>query len=73
VQLRLVPGSAVMTIETRRVLARASIALDFAILSIAIGVRAVHHSLGVTIFAMALPVVSVLCGLLYLRSTRGQS
>ena len=61
-----------MTVHTRRVIARVSIAVDVAVLiAIAIGVRLVHHSLGVTVFAMALPVVSALCGLFYLRSTRG--
>jgi hypothetical protein len=62
-----------MNVHTRRAIARVSIAADVAVLiTIAIGVRLVHHSLGVTVFAMALPVVSALCGLAYLRSTRGQ-
>lgn len=61
-----------MTISTRRALARVSIAVDVAVLiAIAIGVRLVHHGLAETIFAMALPVVSALCGLAYLRSARG--
>ena len=60
-----------MNRAARRVVARVSIAVDIAVLvAIAIGVRVVHHSLGVTIFAMALPVVGALCGLAYLRSTR---
>ena len=62
-----------MNVHTRRVLARVSIAADVAVLAaLAIGVRVVHHSLGVTVFTMALPVVSALCGLAYLRSTRRQ-
>ena len=62
-----------MTTSTRRVLARASIAVDIAVLAaLAVGVRFVHHSLGPLVLAMALPVVSALCGLSYLRSTRGR-
>ena len=62
-----------MTPSARRVLARASIAVDIAVLvALAMGVRFVHHSLGPHGLAMALPVVSALCGLSYLRSTRGR-
>ena len=62
-----------MTTSARRVLARASIAVDIAVLvALAIGVRFVHHSLGPLVLAMALPVVSALCGLSYPRSTRGR-
>jgi general stress protein CsbA len=59
--------------HTRRVIARVSIAVDVAVLiAIAIGVRLVHHGLAETAFIVALPVVSALCGLVYLRSARGQ-
>lgn len=61
-----------MSTSTRRVLARVFIAIDIAVLAVlAIGVQFVRHSLGSLVLAMALPVVSALFGLAYLRSTRG--
>jgi hypothetical protein len=62
-----------VTTSTRRVLARASIAVDITVLvALAIGVQFVHHALAPLVLAMAPPVVSALCGLSYLRSTRGR-
>jgi hypothetical protein len=62
-----------VSVSTRRVIARVSIAVDIAVLiAVAIGVRVTHHSLGMTIFTMAAPVSGALCGLAYLRSTRGK-
>ena len=62
-----------MSTSTRRVIARASIAVDIAVLvALAVGIRFVHHGLGALALAVALPVVSALCGLSYLRSTRGR-
>jgi hypothetical protein len=62
-----------MSTSTRRVIARASIAVDVAcLIAIAIGVTVTHHSLGATVLAMGWPVASALCGLAYLRSTRGR-
>lgn len=60
-----------MSIQARRVLARASIAVCFACLvAVAIGAWTIHHSLIQTVIAAAFPVAGVLCGLEYLRSTR---
>jgi hypothetical protein len=60
-----------MSTSTRRVIARVSIAVDIAVLvALAVGVRFVHHGLGPLVLAMALPVVSALCGLAYLRTSK---
>lgn len=62
---------ATVSADTRRVLARISIAVCFLSLALqCVGVQTIHHSLGWTVFGMALPVLGILCGLEYLRSTR---
>lgn len=54
-----------LTVARRRVIARVSIAVDFAIL--AADVLMMHSAL-----LLAAPVISILCGVAYLHSTRGQ-
>jgi len=63
-----------LPVAARRVIIRACIALGIAELAIqAVEVRVIHHSAAVTVLGIILPVVSVLSGLYYLRSTRGRS
>jgi hypothetical protein len=63
-----------LTIAAKRVITRAVIAIQVADLAIqAVGVRVIHHSAAATFLGVILPVAGVLCGLNYLRSTRGQS
>jgi hypothetical protein len=62
-----------MSVSTRRAIVLASIVLDAAVLiAVAIGAQVTRPSPAATLVAMAIPVVSMLCGLLYLRSTRGR-
>lgn len=64
----------VLPVATRRVLARVSIAVCFAcLIAQATGVRAIHHSLPVTLIGIAFPVTGALGSLYYLHSTRRPS
>lgn len=61
------------TVAAKRVIIRAVIAIGIAELALqAVEVRVIHHSAAVTFLGGILPLVSVLSGLYYLRSTRGR-
>jgi len=61
-------------VAARRVIVRACIALGVAELAAqALEARVIHHSAAVMALGVFFPVLSVLSGLLYLRSTRGRS
>lgn len=63
-----------LTVAARRVVIRACIAIGIAELALeAVEVRVIHHSAAVTVLGVIVPVVTVLSGLYYLRSTRGKS
>lgn len=63
-----------MSTAAKRAVIRACIAIGIADLVLqAVLVRTIHHSAAVTFLGVVLPVVSVLSGLYYLRSTRGRS
>lgn len=63
-----------LTIAAKRVIICAAIVIQVAGLVIqAVEVRVIHHSAAATFFGVILPAVGILCGLNYLRSTRGQS
>ena len=63
-----------LPVAARRVIIRACIAIGIVNLVLqAVLVRQIHHSAAVTFLGVVLPVVSVLSGLYYLRSTRGRS
>lgn len=60
-----------MSIPVKRAIIRACIAIGMAELVLqAVLVRVIHHSAAVTFPGVILPVVTVLSGLYYLRSTR---
>lgn len=62
-----------MSTAAKRAVIRAVIAIGiFNLVLQAVLVRQIHHSAAVTFLGVVLPVVSVLSGLYYLRSTRGQ-
>lgn len=63
-----------MSTAAKRVIIRAVIAIGIVNLVLqAVLVRTVHHGAAVTFLGVVLPVISVLSGLYYLRSTRGRS
>jgi hypothetical protein len=60
-----------MSTAAKRAIIRACIAIGIVNLALqAVLVRQIHHSAAVTFLGVVLPVVSVLSGLYYLRSTR---
>lgn len=63
-----------LPVAVKRVIIRAVIAITVAELVLqAVEVRSIHHSTPVMALGVFFPVLSVLSGLLYLRSTRGRS
>lgn len=63
-----------MSTAVKRVIIRACIAIGIVNLVLqAVLVRVIHHGAAVTFLGVIVPVVTVLSGLCYLRSTRGQS
>ena len=63
-----------LSVRNRRVLARGSIAIGFACIAAeTIAGLVTHRSPAGTVLGMGWPVVSVLCGLYYLRATRRRS
>lgn len=63
-----------LPVAARRVIIRVCIAIAIAELAIqAVEVRVIHHGAAVTFLGVIIPVVTVLSGLYYLRSTRGRS
>lgn len=61
-----------LSVPVKRVLARAFIIIGIACLALqAIEVRRIHHTAPLMITAMIPPVLAVLCGLYYLRQSRG--
>jgi hypothetical protein len=62
-----------LPVAARRVIIRACIAIGIAELALqAVEVRVIHHSAAVTFAGVIVPVVTVLSGLFYLRSTKGK-
>jgi len=63
-----------MSTSAKRAIIRAVIAIGIVSLAMqAAGVRVIHHGAAATFLGVVFPVVSVLSGLYYLRSTRGRS
>lgn len=63
-----------MSIRVRRAISRVSIAASFVILAAVVLVPGIHHrSLAGGVFLCVTSVISIVAGLLYLHSTRGQS
>lgn len=62
-----------MTVATKRVIARACIAVSTAcLIGQALGVRVIHHSLTLTWIGAGFPLAAILSGLGYLHQTRGE-
>lgn len=62
-----------MSVRTRRAISRVSIAASFAILAAVVLVPGLRHrSLAGGVFLCVTSVISIVAGLLYLRSTRGR-